>query len=78
MVITKKQGILEVVQKYPSTVEVFRKYGMGCLGCIAAKNENIEQGAAAHEIDVDLLVADLNKAVNTPGNSHGCGCGCGG
>lgn len=31
-VITKEMSILEVVQKYPETVEVFRKYGMGCFG----------------------------------------------
>lgn len=62
-VITKDMGIIDVVQKYPQTVEVFRNYGMGCFGCAAARFENIEQGALAHGIDVDALIADLNKAV---------------
>jgi len=62
-VINKGMGILEVVQKYPQTVEVFMKHGMGCLGCAAAHFENIEQGATAHGINVDALIADLNKAV---------------
>ncbi|QDR80375.1 DUF1858 domain-containing protein [Sporomusa termitida] len=64
MSITKEMSIVDVVQKYPQTVQVFRSYGMGCLGCAAARFENIEQGAAAHGIDTTALVADLNKAVN--------------
>lgn len=64
MTITKEMSIVEVVQQYPQTVQVFRNYGMGCLGCAAARFENIEQGAAAHGIDIAALVADLNKAVS--------------
>ncbi|CUH94026.1 hypothetical protein P22_0088 [Propionispora sp. 2/2-37] len=63
MTITKKMSIMEVVQNHPETVDIFRNYGMGCLGCAAARFENIEQGAAAHGIDIDALVADLNKTV---------------
>ena len=33
MAITKDMSILEVVQKYPDTVDVFVNAGMGCLGC---------------------------------------------
>ena len=61
--ITKDMSILEVVQKYPDTVDVFVNAGMGCLGCAAAHFENIEQGAMAHGIDVDQLVKDLNTVV---------------
>lgn len=63
MAITKNMSILEVVQKYPDTVDVFVNAGMGCLGCAAAHFENIEQGAMAHGIDVDQLVKDLNTVV---------------
>lgn len=62
--IVKSMSIIEIVQKYPQTVEVFRNYGMGCLGCAAARFENLEQGAAAHGIDVDALLVALNKAVD--------------
>ena len=40
MTITKDMSIMEVVQKYPDTVEVFMNSGMGCLGCAAAHFEN--------------------------------------
>lgn len=63
MQITKDMSIIEVVQKHPQTAEVFRNHGMGCLGCAAARFENIEQGASAHGIDVTALVDALNKAV---------------
>lgn len=63
MAITKDMSILEVVQKYPDTVDVFVNAGMGCLDCAAAHFENIEQGAMAHGIDVDQLVKDLNTVV---------------
>lgn len=79
MQITKEMSILEVVQNHPVTIEVFRKYGMGCFGCSAARFENIAQGAAAHGIDLDALMADLNKAVHSQsccgaGENGGC-CG---
>lgn len=60
MTITKDMSIMDVVQNYPDTVEVFMNAGMGCLGCAAARFENIEQGALAHGIDLDALMDDLN------------------
>lgn len=63
MKLTKDMGIQEVVEKYPQTIPVFFKYGLGCVGCAAARFESIAQGAMVHGIDADALVADLNKAV---------------
>jgi len=75
--ITKEMSIMEVVSKWSDTAEVFMKHGMGCLGCAAARFENIEQGALAHGIDVDALISDLNKVVAEKENGKGgCGCGC--
>lgn len=76
--ITKDMGIMDIVTKWPETQEVFKKYGMGCFGCAAARFENVEQGATAHGIDVDALIADLNAAVGDKGEGNSCsGCGCG-
>ena len=63
MAITKDMSIIEIVQKYPDTVEVLMNAGMGCLGCAAAHLENIEQGALAHGIDIDALIDKLNETV---------------
>lgn len=61
--ITKDMSITEVVAAHSELAQVFMEHGMHCLGCMAASFENIEQGALAHGIDVDSLIADLNKAI---------------
>jgi hybrid cluster-associated redox disulfide protein len=45
------------------SVEVLKKHKPGCVGCMGAQNESLEQGANAHGIDVDALVKDLNDAI---------------
>jgi hybrid cluster-associated redox disulfide protein len=60
--ITADMSIIEVVQKYPDTVHVFMRHGLGCIGCALARFENIRQGAEAHGIDVDALIKDLNQS----------------
>ncbi|RLE44936.1 disulfide oxidoreductase, partial [Candidatus Woesearchaeota archaeon] len=53
MRITKKMSFSALLSKYPETIEVFLRYGMHCVGCVAASFETIEQGAKAHGIDPD-------------------------
>ncbi|MFC1722824.1 DUF1858 domain-containing protein [Nanoarchaeota archaeon] len=67
--ITKDMPISEIVQKYPETARVFLRYGMHCIGCVAAQFENLEQGAQSHGIDVDEMVDDLNEAVDKAAES---------
>ena len=62
--VTKEMPIGEVVQRYPQTIEVFLCHGLTCFGCPVAQFENVEQGALAHGIDVELLMNDLNAAVS--------------
>lgn len=61
--ITKDMGLIEIVQSYPETIEVFQRYGLGCIGCAAARFENLEAGAKVHGIDPDKMVEDLNAAI---------------
>lgn len=61
--------LTELISQYPSTIEVFIKYGMGCLGCAAAHFESIEEGALAHGIDVEDLLRELNKSVEEENNT---------
>jgi hybrid cluster-associated redox disulfide protein len=61
--ITKEMGIMEIVQNYPETVEVFQKFGMGCIGCAAAHFENLEAGAKVHGIDIDAMVDAMNEMI---------------
>lgn len=61
--VTKDMGILDIVQQYPEAVAVFQKYGMGCLGCAAARFENLEAGARVHGFDPDQMCADINELI---------------
>ena len=64
MTITKNTTIEEVVNQYPETTMVFMKHGLHCVGCHVSAFESIEEGAMAHGINADSLVADLNKVVS--------------
>jgi hybrid cluster-associated redox disulfide protein len=61
--ITKDMNIMEVIQMDEGTADVFMSAGMGCLGCAAARFENLEQACMVHGIDVDDLVAKLNDYI---------------
>lgn len=61
--ITKEMSIIEIVQNYPESLEVFAKYGLGCIGCAAAKFENLEAGAKVHGIDPDKMVEEINALI---------------
>jgi hybrid cluster-associated redox disulfide protein len=61
--INKNMSINEVVRKHPETISIFKKFGLGCVGCEAALFENIEQGAEVHGIDVETLITSLNSII---------------
>ncbi len=66
--ITKDMNIMEVIQMDEGTAEVLMSAGMGCLGCAAARFENLEQAAMVHGIDVNDLVEKLNKYLENKEN----------
>lgn len=61
--VTKDMNILEIAQKHPESIEIFHKYGLGCLGCAAARFENLEAGARVHGFDPDAMVDDINAII---------------
>lgn len=69
--INRKMSIEEVVKKHPETITTFERYGLGCVGCQAALFESIEQGAEIHGIDVEALIADLNKEIKRASAGNG-------
>ena len=56
-------NIMEIVQTCPQSIEVFQKYGLGCIGCAAARFENLEAGARVHGFDPDAMVDDINALI---------------
>jgi hybrid cluster-associated redox disulfide protein len=59
-VITKDMTFHEVMQKSPEVVKVLGSFNLGCVGCMGAVNETLEQGATAHGLDVEDLLTALN------------------
>lgn len=59
--VTKDMNILEAVQKYPMITAVFQRYGLGCIGCMVAAGESLGEGIAAHGLDADAVIAEINE-----------------
>lgn len=62
--ITKDMTIEEVLRRYPRTAEVFRKFGLECMECQIAAFEEVEHGAGVHQVDVEKLLEELNRAIS--------------
>ena len=61
--IKKDMTIGEIIEQYPSTIEVFVKNGMRCIGCGFAMAESLEMGAKVHGINLKKLLKELNEAI---------------
>jgi len=59
--IKKDMFISEVLKVKPEAAPILMGFGMGCLGCPSAQMETVEQAAAVHGIDIEELMAALNK-----------------
>ncbi|MHB0975891.1 MAG: DUF1858 domain-containing protein [Candidatus Aquicultorales bacterium] len=66
MQFTKEMSIQDALLAHPKAREVFERFGMPCLDCMASDYESIDAGASMHDLDVDALVTELNKL--TDGN----------
>ena len=67
--ISKDLKIIDVLNNYPQAVSVLQKNGVGCLGCLMAHSESIGEGLAAHGLDADTILAEIEAASVTTVNS---------
>ncbi|RNC69019.1 MAG: DUF1858 domain-containing protein [Desulfuromonadales bacterium] len=56
----KDMTFAQALTTHPDVAKVLRKYNLGCIGCMGAQNESLEQGCAAHGLDVEDILRDLN------------------
>jgi len=61
--ITKEMTFFELMRTYPDSVKVLQKHNLGCIGCMGAQNESLEQGARAHGLNIDTLLSDLKESI---------------
>jgi hybrid cluster-associated redox disulfide protein len=57
---TKDMTFAQALQTHPDVAKVLAKYNLGCIGCMGAQNESLEQGCGAHGLGVDEILKDLN------------------
>lgn len=55
-------NIRELVARLPVASQVLEAFGLGCSGCSVSRSETIEQGARAHGLRVEPIVAALTQA----------------
>ncbi len=68
--ITKEMTIQEIVARYPESIPVFERYGLGCIVCLGAEFENLEAGASFHGVRLADLLRDL-RAISEQRSANG-------
>ena len=50
----------QALQLSPEVAKVLGQFNLGCVGCMGAMNETIEQGARAHGLNAEDIINALN------------------
>ena len=59
--ITEETNVSEIIENNFLSLAVLKKYGMFCYDCAARKNSNLKECANTHNVDLQNLIADLQK-----------------
>ncbi len=70
MEINRNTIIKDLIESNPETLAVFKKYNLVIAGGVRGPNEPIAFFAKAHEVDYDILVKELNEAIEKGGGEH--------
>ena len=59
--VTKDTYLSELLEYKPEAAYILMSYGMACVGCPASLMETVEEAALVHGLDIEELLAKLNK-----------------
>ena len=62
--ITKVTQIGEILRINPNVKDVLMGFGLHCFGCPMSQMETLEEAAAVHGVDIDLMVEKINEFLN--------------
>jgi len=65
MDINRDTMIGEIVEECPEAMPKFMEIGMHCMGCALASEETVEEACAAHGVDPDEFLVELNNYLAT-------------
>ena len=63
--ITKQTQIGEILKINPNVKDILLGFGLHCFGCPMSQMETIEEAAAVHGVEVDLMVEKINEFLNS-------------
>jgi len=58
--VTKDMMIGELLSLDECIAPILMRAGMHCIGCPSSRTETLEEAAAVHGLDADILTAQLN------------------
>ena len=58
--VTKEMLIGQLLTLNPNIAPILMRAGMHCLGCPSSQMESLEEAAAVHGLDADILVQQIN------------------
>lgn len=63
MAVNKDMNIMEAVREYPVIADIFKKYNLGCIGCMVSAGETLGEGFSAHGLNADMLIDEINVLI---------------
>lgn len=57
--ITKDTVIADILREHPECIQVLDRHSMPCQTCMGASTGTIAEGAMMHDVDPDVLLAEL-------------------
>ncbi|MGG5812174.1 DUF1858 domain-containing protein [Falsiroseomonas sp. CW058] len=64
--ITMDMPVEEVMRRFPSTIGVFLRHRMHCIGCAVGPFHRVDDAAAEYGLDPVALLAELRAAAAVP------------
>ncbi len=65
--ITADSIVQGVINRHPQTIVIFAHHGLQCVGCYIAPFHTIADCAREHQLTVEPLLGELNRAVGEMG-----------
>ncbi len=62
--VTKVTQIGEVLRINPNVKDILMGFGLHCFGCPMSQMETLEEAAAVHGVDADLMLEKINEFLN--------------
>ncbi|MBO5344851.1 MAG: DUF1858 domain-containing protein [Clostridia bacterium] len=62
--VLKTTQIGELLNMNPNVKEILMGFGLHCFGCPMSQMETLEEAAAVHGVDVDVMLEKINEFLN--------------